>query len=288
MSTLAEADGSLRARSPPHAARARGPADVRRRGRPSPRPKWRPRRSSRRSSTSRRRCPLSFRPRLRSCRRAGRSRASTSASCSPASTSSVRVGSRSPAARSRHSGSRCSSCSRRSAAGSARRSALPRAPSSRRSSLRQASSSTEGTARSQRASRPSGAGIAGGYATLAAAAALYHLVPDAAALAIAAAIAGLAVAVSLAWGSELVAALGLVGAALAPALEALDSGIGAPGRRVRRRRPRRDGLVAVSRRWELLLAVVLAVVGAQAAWLVAAEALPRTRRRSPSSPLWPS
>src|SRR6185436_19908901 len=47
-----------------------------------------------------------------------------------------------------------------------------------------------------------GAGIAGGYATLAAAAALYHLVPDAAALAIAAAIAGLAVAVSLAWGSE--------------------------------------------------------------------------------------
>src|SRR6188472_4270126 len=109
-----------------------------------------------------------------------------------------------------------------------------------------------------------GAGIAGGYATLAAAAALYHLVPAAAALAIAAAIAGLAVAVSLAWGSELVAALGLVGAALAPGLEALDSGIGAPAAAT--------AVVAVARRWELLLAVVHAVVGAETAWLVAAEA----------------
>src|SRR6478735_7142967 len=117
-----------------------------------------------------------------------------------------------------------------------------------------------------------GAGIAGGYATLAAAAALYHLVPDAAALAIAAAIAGLAVAVSLAWGSELVATLGLVGAALAPALEALDSGIGAPAVAFGVVVLVATAVVAVSRRWELLLAVVLAVVGAQAAWLVAAEA----------------
>ena len=117
-----------------------------------------------------------------------------------------------------------------------------------------------------------GAGIAGGYATLAAAAALYHLVPDAAALAIAAAIAGLAVAVSLAWGSELVAALGLVGAAMAPALEALDSGIGAPAVAFGVVVLAATAVVAVSRRWELLLAVVLAVVGAQAAWLVAAVA----------------
>ena len=117
-----------------------------------------------------------------------------------------------------------------------------------------------------------GAGIAGGYATLAAAAALYHLVPDAAALAIAAAIAGLAVAVSLAWGSELVAALGLVGAALAPALEALDSGIGAPAVAFGVVVLAATAVVAVSRRWELLLVVVLAVVGAQAAWLVVAEA----------------
>jgi len=117
-----------------------------------------------------------------------------------------------------------------------------------------------------------GAGIAGGYATLAAAAALYHLVPDAAALGIAAAIAGVAVAVSLVWGSELVAALGLVGAALAPALEALDSGIGAPAVAFGLVVLAATAVVAVVRRWELLLAVVLAVVGAQAAWLVASEA----------------
>jgi hypothetical protein len=117
-----------------------------------------------------------------------------------------------------------------------------------------------------------GAGIAGAYATLAAAAALYHLVPDAAALAIAAGIAGLAVAVSLAWGSELVAALGLVGAALAPALEALDGGIAAPAVAFAVVVLAATAVVAVSRRWELLLAVVLAVVGGQAAWLVAVEA----------------
>jgi len=117
-----------------------------------------------------------------------------------------------------------------------------------------------------------GAGIAGGYATLAAAASLYDLVPDAAALAIAAGIAGLAVAVSLAWGSELVAALGLVGAALAPALEALDDGIEAPAVAFGVVVLAATSVVAVSRRWELLLAVVLAVVGAQAAWLVAVEA----------------
>ena len=117
-----------------------------------------------------------------------------------------------------------------------------------------------------------GAGIAGGYATLAAATALYHLVPAAAALGIAAAIAGLAVAVSLAWGSELVAALGLVGAALAPGLQALDSGIGAPAVAFAVVVLAATAFVAVVRRWELLLAVVLGVVGAQAAWLVAAKA----------------
>ena len=117
-----------------------------------------------------------------------------------------------------------------------------------------------------------GAGIAGGYATLAAATALYHLVPDAAALAVAAGIAGLAVAVSLAWDSELVAVLGLVGAALAPALEALGGEIGAPAVAFGVVVLAATGVVAVARRWELLLAVVTAVVGAQTAWLVAVEA----------------
>jgi uncharacterized membrane protein len=97
-----------------------------------------------------------------------------------------------------------------------------------------------------------GAGIAGGYATLAAAAVLYHLVPDAAALGIAAAIAGVAVAVSLAWGSELVAALGLAGAALAPALEALDTEIGAVGVAFGVVVLAATTVVGVSRRWALL------------------------------------
>ncbi|HET8741852.1 MAG TPA: DUF2339 domain-containing protein [Gaiella sp.] len=117
-----------------------------------------------------------------------------------------------------------------------------------------------------------GAGIAGGYATLAAATVLYELVPDAAALGIAAAIAGLAVAVSLAWGSQLVAALGLVGAACAPALEALDAGIGAVGVAFGVVVLGATAVVAVRRRWARLLVAVLGVVGAEAAWLAAADA----------------
>ena len=57
-----------------------------------------------------------------------------------------------------------------------------------------------------------GAGLAGGYATLAAAAALYGLVSDLQALAIAAGIGAVGLATSLLWGSELVAGIGLVGA----------------------------------------------------------------------------
>lgn len=117
-----------------------------------------------------------------------------------------------------------------------------------------------------------GAGIAGAYATLAAATVLYGLVPDAVALAIAGGIAGVAVVVSLAWGAELVAALGLVGAALAPALEAADAGIEAAGVAFGVVVLAATAVVAISRRWELLLAAVLVVVGAQAAWLIAADA----------------
>ena len=61
-----------------------------------------------------------------------------------------------------------------------------------------------------------GAGTAGAYATLAAAAARYDLVPDALALPLAGAIAALTTAVALAWGSQILAGLGLVGSALAP------------------------------------------------------------------------
>lgn len=61
-----------------------------------------------------------------------------------------------------------------------------------------------------------GAGIAGAYATLLASAALYELVPAPVALVLAAAIAAVGTATALAWGSETVAALGLVGAILVP------------------------------------------------------------------------
>ncbi len=77
-----------------------------------------------------------------------------------------------------------------------------------------------------------GTGIAGGYATLLSAAALYDLIPDYAALAIAAAIAAVAVATSIAWRSQLVAGFGLIGAMLVPPR----------GRRAGRIEPARDGI----------------------------------------------
>ena len=115
------------------------------------------------------------------------------------------------------------------------------------------------------------AGIAGAYATLAAAAALYDLVPDAAALGLAAGIAGLAVTVSLAWCSELVAVLGLLGAALAPALQGLESGIAPDGLAFAVVVLVATAVVSVIRCWDVLLAAVTTVVGAQAAWLVVLE-----------------
>ena len=66
-----------------------------------------------------------------------------------------------------------------------------------------------------------GAGIAGGYATLLAATALYDLVPREIALVLAAGIAVVATVTALAWASELIAGLGLIGAMLASAAIAL-------------------------------------------------------------------
>ena len=115
------------------------------------------------------------------------------------------------------------------------------------------------------------AGIAGGYATLAAATALYALVPDAVALVLAAGIAGVAVALSLLWRSELVAALGLVGAALAPALEGLEGGIVPVGLAFAVVVLGATAIVSVARRWDVLVASVTAVVGVQTVWLLSLE-----------------
>ena len=67
------------------------------------------------------------------------------------------------------------------------------------------------------------AGLAGAYATLAAAAARYDLVPDALALPLAAVIAAAGTVVAIRWRSQVIAAIGLLGAALAPALQAIDT-----------------------------------------------------------------
>jgi uncharacterized membrane protein len=69
-----------------------------------------------------------------------------------------------------------------------------------------------------------GAGIAGFYATLLAATVLYDLIPPAAALFVAAAIAAGGAALALWWESESLAALGLIGAMLAPLAIAIQDG----------------------------------------------------------------
>jgi uncharacterized membrane protein len=68
------------------------------------------------------------------------------------------------------------------------------------------------------------AGIAGAYATLLAATALYDFVPQLWALVAAAGIAAIGVAVSLAWSAQTVAGLGLIGAMLVPLMVVFDEG----------------------------------------------------------------
>src|SRR5262245_22463191 len=67
------------------------------------------------------------------------------------------------------------------------------------------------------------AGIAGAYATLAAAAVRYDLVPDPLALPLAGVIAAAGTTVALRWRSQVIAGIALLGAALAPGLQALDA-----------------------------------------------------------------
>ena len=118
-----------------------------------------------------------------------------------------------------------------------------------------------------------GAGIAGGYMTLLAAKILYDLMPDWAALAIAIGIAGAGVAVALAWSSELIAGLGLIGATLAPAAIGLDTGeIGAGGTALAALVFAGTAIVAIRQQWKVLLvAGVAATLPQVAALLVQAE-----------------
>jgi uncharacterized membrane protein len=99
-----------------------------------------------------------------------------------------------------------------------------------------------------------GAGLAGGYATLVAAAALYGLVSDLGALAIAAVIAAVGLATSLVWGSELVAGIGLVGATLIPMMVLFEEDLSPLGTAFAGIVFAATAAVAVIRRWQSLLA----------------------------------
>ena len=113
-----------------------------------------------------------------------------------------------------------------------------------------------------------GAGIAGGYATLLAAAALYDLLPSAAALVVAAAIAAVGVWTALIWDSETIAAFGLIGAMLVPATMILQGGVTTIGTAFVAAALVAAGMVALRRRWDGLLVVASAVGAPQIALLV--------------------
>ena len=116
-----------------------------------------------------------------------------------------------------------------------------------------------------------GAGIAGGYATLLAAAALYGMVPDVGALAIAAGIAGVGVWLALAWRAEMLAALGLVGATLVPLSVVFDGGVSVLGTAFAGIVFAATAFVTVRERWVPTLAAGLVASGVQIAWLVTQE-----------------
>ena len=114
-----------------------------------------------------------------------------------------------------------------------------------------------------------GAGIAGAYATLAAAAARYDLVPDALALPLAGLIAAGATVVAVRWRSQTIAALGLLGAALAPALQSLDTDLTWESAAFAVIVLLATGAVAVPCRWRELLIAMSVVVGLEVEWLLA-------------------
>lgn len=114
-----------------------------------------------------------------------------------------------------------------------------------------------------------GAGLGGAYATLLAAAALYELLPGWAALIAAAAIAAIGVITSIAWSSEIVAGLGLIGAMLVPVAVVFDGGLTVLGVSFVAVTLAATGAVAVWRRWNKLLVVGVLASAPQIGVLVA-------------------
>jgi uncharacterized membrane protein len=114
-----------------------------------------------------------------------------------------------------------------------------------------------------------GAGLAGGFATLLAATALYGFVPEVWALAAAAGIAAVGVVTALAWSAELVAGLGLVGAMVVPLMVVLEEDeLSFVGTGFVAIVLAATAIVAVERRWRALLLAGGGVALAQIAGLV--------------------
>src|SRR5262249_52035494 len=115
-----------------------------------------------------------------------------------------------------------------------------------------------------------GSGIGGGYATLLAARLRYDLVSDWSALILAALIAGIGTATALAWSSEFIAGLGLIGALVPPAAVGLQGReLSAAGTGFAALVFAGTAVVAVGREWQKLLVVGVAAALPQGAILIA-------------------
>jgi uncharacterized membrane protein len=114
-----------------------------------------------------------------------------------------------------------------------------------------------------------GAGLAGAYATLLAAVSLYDMVSKPVAMVVAAAIASVGVAVSLAWSAEIVAGFGLVGAMVVPATLVFQGGLQDIGAAFVAVVFAGAAVVAVRERWWTLLQVAALVSVPQAVAQVA-------------------
>jgi uncharacterized membrane protein len=119
-----------------------------------------------------------------------------------------------------------------------------------------------------------GVGIAGVYATLLAAVSLYDLVSRPVALVVAAAVAAIGVAVSIAWESEIVAGFGLIGAMLVPATLVFQGGLQQVGTAFVAIVFAGATAVAVHRRWWNLLRAAAIVSVPQALAQVAQAGAP--------------
>ena len=131
-----------------------------------------------------------------------------------------------------------------------------------------------------------GTGIAGAYITLLAAVSLYDMVSKPVALVLAAVIASIAVAVSLVWETEMVAGFGLIGAMIVPATLVFQGGLREIGTAFVAVVFAGATIVAVRRRWWILLQVSALVSVPQALAQVAAADSPHTSIVSLAVAFW--